>query len=65
MKKFVLFTIILVLIALVAGSFLPNFLSQAANNEEVSIIVAQGESLSKVADDLHEKGVIRSKLWFK
>lgn len=65
MKKFILFVIILIVIVLGATSFLPTYLSKSANKEEVNITIPSGASLSTVTDELYEKGVIRSKLWFR
>ncbi len=64
MKKFIL----LLAIILVITSFfyfLFNYLSKVANTEEVIIAVPRGASLSTVADELYEKGVIKSKIWFR
>ncbi|TJX14794.1 endolytic transglycosylase MltG [Tissierella creatinini] len=66
MKKFILlFAIILLIAAFGVFSFLPNYLSKSSNAEEVIIAVPNGASLSRVANELYEKGVIRSKLWFR
>lgn len=65
MKKFILFVILLGLVGLGLVSFLPGYLSQASNEDTVDIVVASGSSLSKVAEDLSDKGIIRSKLWFR
>lgn len=65
MKKLIIFIIVLGITVLGAASFLPNYLSRAANDTEVSITVSQGQSLSSVAEDLYQKGIIRSRLWFR
>lgn len=58
---------ILIIIVVIAGviSFLPDYLSETINDEPVVITVLQGDSLSRVADDLKNTGVIRSELWFR
>lgn len=65
MKKILLFIIILGLLGLAAVSFLPDYLSEAINSQAVNINVPRGGTLSTVADNLYENGVIRSKLWFR
>ncbi len=65
MKKFLIFIVILGIVVLGAISFLPNYLSEGINNEVVNVIVPRGATLSTVADELYESGVIRSKLWFR
>lgn len=65
MKKILLFIIIFGLLGLAAVTFLPSYLSETTNNEEVSITVKKGSNLSTVAENLYENGVIRSKLWFR
>lgn len=64
MKKSILIIIILA-ISLGLASFLPTYFSKASNDEEVTITVPRGASLTRVADELYEKRVIRSKLWFR
>lgn len=65
MKK-ILVLLILIIIIGIGGVFLvPDFLSQASNNGEVEIVVAEGDSLSSVAEKLYEKEAIRSRYWFR
>lgn len=65
MKKILIFIIILIIVAIGAISFLPEYLSQGIHNEAVNLLVPKGATLSTVADSLYENGVIRSKLWFR
>ncbi|NLY44562.1 MAG: endolytic transglycosylase MltG [Tissierella sp.] len=65
MKKILIFIIIFGIMVIGAISFLPEYLSQGMNNEVVNIIIPRGASLSTVAEELHDNGVIRSKLWFR
>ena len=65
MKKLLVFVLILGIVGVGAVSFLPDYLSNGINNEVVNIIVPKGATLSTVAEELYENGVIRSKLWFR
>lgn len=65
MKKILIFIMILGIMVIGAISFLPEYLSQGMNNEVVNIIIPRGATLSTVAEELHDNGVIRSKLWFR
>lgn len=65
MKKFLIVLIILIVIGVGAVAFLPGYLSKTSNSEPVTVEVPSGANLSTVAEDLYDKGVIRSKLWFR
>ena len=65
MKKILIFVIVLGIVAIGAISFLPDYLSESIHNAVVNIEVPKGATLSTVAEELYEKGVIRSKLWFR
>jgi UPF0755 protein len=59
---------IIIIIAVGVYSYLsviPNYLSTGANEEEVTVVVSDGDSLRAVADTLHEEGVIRNRYWFR
>lgn len=45
--------------------FLPSYLSTVTNSDVVEITVPEGASLSYVSNILFDKGVIKSKLWFR
>ncbi len=61
-RNILLFTII---IGSLAFFFLPSYLSVASVDEPIEIIIPKGASMNYVSDLLYEKGVIKSKLWFK
>lgn len=65
MKKPFIILIGLIIICIVSISFIPKYLSESDNKEPVEIVVSKGTNLAIVADDLYEKGVIRSRLWFR
>lgn len=65
MKKFILFLLVLIILGVSLYAVLPDYLSAAANEESIEIVVSKGASLSTVAEDLYENGIIRSKLWFR
>ncbi len=65
MKKVKIYIIVLGIAILGIFTFLPVYLSKAINHEEVIINVPSGASLSTVGNELYEKGVIRSKIWFR
>ncbi|WFA09473.1 endolytic transglycosylase MltG [Tissierella sp. Yu-01] len=65
MKKSYIILIGFIIISVILISFIPNYLSESDNKEPVEIIVSKGTTLTTVADDLYEKGVIRSRLWFR
>lgn len=65
MKKFLVLIVILIIAGFVTYKFLPNYLTETKNDESISFEVKKGASLSSVAQDLYDEGVIRSKLWFR
>ena len=65
MKRFLLFIILISIVVLAVVNLVPNYFSTSVNAEPIEIQVSKGASLSSVAEDLYENGIIRSKLWFK
>ena len=66
MKKFLLFLLFTIIIIGIGMYFyLPDYLSTSSNDTDIEVVVKPGASLSSVADDLFEKEIIRSKLWFR
>lgn len=66
MKKAILVLLLLILVAGVGGFFLmPGYLTRAHNNETEEIKVVSGDTLSSVAEDLFDRGIIKSRLWFR
>lgn len=65
MKKLLIAVLILIIIGVTTYFYLPDYLSTTANNQEIEIVVREGASLASVAEDLYEKEVIRSRLWFR
>lgn len=65
MKKLAIIVVTIIVITIGLINFLPDYLSESKNNEPVVITVSTGDSLSSVAEDLDNYGVIRSKLWFR
>jgi len=65
MKKLAIFVAIILVFAIGLINILPDYLSESNNSEPVTITVSTGDTLSSVAEDLANNGVIRSKLWFK
>lgn len=65
MKKFLVFLGILILIGVGSILFLPDYLSNTGNTQEVEIIVEDGDNLYTVAEELYERDVIRSRYWFR
>ena len=65
MRK-IIYTLIFVGIMVGASSlFLPSYLSTSVNTNDVEITVPKGASLSYVSNELYNKGIIKSKIWFK
>ena len=69
MKKILIGLLIVIIIfasiAFGLVNFLPDYLSNTANSQDVEILVSSGDNLTKVAEDLYEKEVIRSRYWFR
>ena len=60
-----LFLIIIIAISIFTVRFLPDYLSVTYNDLPVEIEVKKGANLNSVAEDLYEKNIIRSRLWFR
>lgn len=65
MKKFLYIVIAIVIIVAIAASFMPSYLSAVTNSSAVEITVPEGASLHHVSNLLFDKGVIKSKTWFR
>lgn len=65
MKKFLHILAIAVILCIALLPFIPSYLSTVANSDVVEITVPEGASLSYVSDILFDKGVIKSKIWFR
>ena len=65
MKKFLYIPIIVVILGIALLSFAPSYLSTVTNPDVVEITVPEGASLSYVSNILFDKGVIKSKTWFR
>ncbi len=68
--RIILILAILIVVLIGAGvysylTFIPNYLSTGANEETVTVVVSQGDSLQDVANSLHDQGVIRNRYWFR
>ena len=68
--RIILLLTIVIILAIGAGiysylSIIPNYLSTGANEETVTVVVSQGDSLRSVANTLHDAGVIRNRYWFR
>ncbi len=46
-------------------TFIPDYLSTGANEETVTVVIDDGDSLRTVANTLHDEGVIRNRYWFR
>jgi len=65
MRK-ILYILILIGILIVASIlFVPSYLSTSTNQNTVEITVPPGSSLNSVSNTLFDKGVIKSKTWFR
>lgn len=65
MKKFLYILIIVVILGITSFLFIPSYLSTVGNTGDVEIIVPEGASLSYVSNILYDKGVIKSRIWFR
>lgn len=65
MKIFLFIIVLALILGFAAFTYLPGYLSVSNNESSVEVEVLKGASLSSVAENLYEKGVIRSKLWFR
>ncbi len=64
MRKSILILILIAFIILISIITLPRYLSNTINNEEVIIVVEQGDNLRDIANKLYELKAIRSKNYF-
>lgn len=64
-KKLIYILILLMGLGMVSAILLPSYLSVITIDAPTEIVIPQGASMNYVADMLYEKGMIRSKLWFK
>ena len=65
MKKFLYILVAIVILGIALISFVPSYLSTVNNPDVVEITVPEGASMSYVSNMLFDKGVIKSKLWFR
>lgn len=66
MKKLFLVLLLIVLVTGIGGFFfLPGYLSKTYNQGPVEIVVEPGDYLGAIAEDIYEKGIIKSRLWFR
>lgn len=65
MKKLLYLFIVIIIAGIASMLFLPSYLSAVVNLDAVEITVPEGASLSYVSNALFDKGVIKSKTWFK
>ncbi len=65
MKKLLYLFILIIVAGIAFALFLPSYLSTATNSNAIEITVPEGASLSYVSNTLFDKGVIKSKIWFK
>lgn len=65
MKKLSIFIVVVLLFTIGLINYLPGYLSESTNMELVEIVISGGSTLSDVAEDLYNNGIIRSNLWFR
>ncbi len=65
MKKFLYILVAIMILGIVLISFIPSYLSTVNNPDVVEITVPEGASMSYVSNMLFDKGVIKSRLWFR
>lgn len=66
MKKILLVLLLIILVTGIWGFFfLPGYLSKTYNQDPVEIVVEPGDYLGAIAEDIYEKGIIKSRLWFR
>ena len=68
--RILLILVIAIIIFAAAGiysylSIIPNYLSTGANDDTVTVVVSDGDSIQTVANTLHDEGVIRNRYWFR
>lgn len=65
MKKFLYILVAIMILGIALISFVPSYLSTVNNPDVVEITIPEGASMSYVSNMLFDKGVIRSRLWFR
>lgn len=65
MKKIVPIILVFVVLGLAMLTFLPNYLSNTTNQQEIELVIDKGDNLGIVAEKLYDEGVIRSKYYFR
>jgi len=65
MKKTLYILIFIGILTFVSILFIPSYLSTSTNVNAVEITVNQGASLNSVSNTLFDKGIIKSKTWFR
>lgn len=65
MRKIIYILIFAGIIAVTSAVFVPSYLSTSVNTSSVEITVPEGASLYYVSNELYNKGVIKSKTWFR
>lgn len=65
MKRIITIILVLIVLGFAALTFLPNYLSQTSNKQEVELSVDSGDNLQIVAEKLYKQDVIKSKYWFR
>lgn len=65
LKHLIYIVLIFAGILFITLTVIPSYLSVTYNDEVVEFNIPQGSSLHSVAETLYDKGVIRSKLWFR
>ena len=66
MKKILLFLFLFVVVVSIGSYlFLPGYLSEVGHDTPTEVVVPRGASLNHVSEILYDKGIIRSRLWFR
>lgn len=65
MKKIIIIIFIFALIVIGGINIIPEYLSNTKNEKEVEFKINKGDNLTTVSKKLYDKGIIRSKYWFK
>lgn len=65
MKKFIYILAAVVVLGIGSFLFIPSYLSTVANTDVIEITVPEGASMDYVSKVLFDKGIIKSKTWFR
>ncbi len=65
MKRFLYVLAIVIILGTASLLFIPSYLSTVANSDDIEVTVPEGASLNYVSNVLFDKGVIRSRIWFR